>query len=366
MKVTRTGQLAGLALVSALALSACGSGDNTSTTPTATGTPAGTANCAKGSLSAQGSTFQANAELQWAKDYAAACSGATVAYEGTGSGAGKTAFGNGTADFGGTDSLPKDEEQAAADKRCGAGNKGIVTPIVAGAVVLTYNLDGVDKLTLDASTVAKIFSGTITKWNDAAIAALNSGVTLPDTTIVPVHRSDKSGTTKIFSSWLDGNDAADWKLGIDETLTWPGGQSGKGSDGVTSAVGAAKGGITYTELSFAKAQSLKVADIKNNAGTVVTPNAASVSAALATATVDTSKGDIRVKPDYTTKATDAYPLSAPSYVLTCDKGNKSADLLKGYLTYALTDGTAVLDSLGYAPLPDSIATSAKTQVAGLS
>jgi phosphate transport system substrate-binding protein len=361
----RTGSLAGLAMVSAFALTACGSGNNSAATTNPTTSSTGAASCATGSLSGQGSTFQANAELQWAKDYAATCSSATVAYEGTGSGAGKTAFGNGTADFGGTDSLPNAEEQAAADKRCGTGNKGIVTPIVAGAVVLTYNVTGVDKLTLDATTVAKIFEGTVKKWNDPAIAALNSGVTLPSTTIVPVHRNDKSGTTKIFSSWLDKNDPADWKLGASETLTWPGGQSAKGSDGVTSAVAGAKGGITYTELSFAKAQNLKVADIKNAAGTVVTPSGASVSSALKTATVDTSKGDIRITPDYATKTADAYPLAAPSYVLTCDKGNKSAALLKGYFTYALTGGTAVLDGLGYAPLPDAIATPAKAQVATL-
>jgi phosphate transport system substrate-binding protein len=363
VKVSRTGQLAGLVVVSALALTACGSGDNSTVANPSSST--GSAGCATGSLSAQGSTFQANAQLQWAKDFAAKCSGATVAYEGTGSGAGKTAFGNGTADFGGTDSLPKDEEQAAADKRCGTGNKGIVTPIVAGGVVLTYNLEGVDSLTLSATTVAKIFSGTITKWDDAAIKADNSGVTLPSTTIVPVHRNDKSGTTKIFSGWLDANDAADWKLGVDETLTWPGGQSAKGSDGVTGVVAQSKGGVTYTELSFAKAQGLKVAKIKNAAGTAVEPNAASVSSALSTATVDTSKGDIRIKADYATKAADAYPLAAPSYVLTCDKGNKSAALLKAYLTYALTDGTAALDGLGYAPLPDAIATQAKTAVAAL-
>ena len=368
MKVTRSGSLAGLTLVAALALTACSSGNNDNSngnggTPSASSSSS--ASCATGSLSAQGSTFQANAELQWAKDYANACSGATVAYEGTGSGAGKPACGNGTADFGGTDSLPKPEEQAAADKRCGAGNKGIVTPIVAGAVVLTYNLDGVDKLTLDAATVAKIFTGKITTWDDAAIKALNSGVNLPSTKIVPVHRNDKSGTTKIFSGWLDANDKADWTLGVNETLTWPGGQSAKGSDGVTGAVAGAKGGITYTELSFAKAQNLKVADIKNAGGTAVTPSAASVSAALQTATVG-SDGGITVKPDYATKTADAYPLAAPSYVLTCDKGNKNAALLKGYLTYALTGGTAVLDSLGYAPLPDSIATQAKAQIASLS
>lgn len=368
MTVTRTAKLAGLAAVGALALTACSSGNNntSSTTPQASGSASSSTSCATGSLSAQGSTFQANAQLQWSKDFAAKCSGATIAYQGTGSGAGKTAFGNGTADFGGTDSLPKDPEQAAADKRCGTGNKGIVTPIVAGAVVLTYNLKGVDKLVLSPKTAAGIFQGTIKKWDDAAIKADNSGVNLPSIPIVPVHRSDKSGTTKIFSSWLKATAGADWTLGADETLTWPGGQSAKGSDGTTTAVSQSTGGVTYTELSFAKQRSLPFAEIKNQSGAAVTAGGDSVSAALATAKVDTSKGDIRITPDYATTAAAAYPLAAPSYVLTCDKGNKNAALLKAYLTYALTDGKAVLDQLGYAPLPDAINTQATTQVSSLS
>ena len=260
---------------------------------------------------------------------------------------------------------PRTPEQAAADKRCGAGNKGIVTPVVAGAVVLTYNLNGVDKLVLSPKTVAGIFQGKIKKWDDAAIKADNASAKLPSIPIVPVHRSDKSGTTKIFSSWLTATDKADWKLGADETLTWPGGQSAKGSDGTTTAVSQAKGGITYTELSFAKQRSLPFADIKNQSGAAVTPNGASVSAALTTATVDTTKGDIRLTPDYATTTADAYPLSAPSYVLTCDKGNKNAALLKAYLSYALSDGKGVLDGLGYAPLPDAINAQATTQVATL-
>lgn len=364
MKLTRTGQVAGLVIAGALALSACGSGDNTTSTPQASSSSDGTS-CATGSLSAQGSTFQQNAQLQWSKDFQAKCSGAQVAYQGTGSGAGKTAFGNGTADFGGSDSLPKDAEQAAADKRCGAGNKGIVTPVVAGAVVLTYNLDGVDKLVLSPKTVAGIFQGTITKWDDAAVKADNPSASLPGTTIVPVHRTDKSGTTKIFSSWLDKTAGGEWKLGVDETLPWPGGQAAKGSDGTTTAVSQAKGGITYTELSFAKQRSLPSAEVKNQSGAAVAADAASVSAALKTATVDTAKGDIRITPDYATTTAEAYPLAAPSYVLTCDKGNKSAALLKAYLTYVLTDGKAVLDGLGYAPLPDAINAQAVTQVSTL-
>ena len=371
MQVTRTGQLAGLLLTSALALTACGSGDNTSKTtnaatkPSATGGTTADASCATGSLSAQGSTFQANAELQWSKDFAAKCKGAQVAYQGTGSGAGKTAFGNGTADFGGTDSLPKDAEQAAADKTCGTGNKGVVTPIVAGAVVLTYNLQGVDKLVLSAKTAAGLFQGKIKQWDDAAVKADNPSAKLPSIPVVPIHRGEKSGTTKIFSSWLLKNDAADWKLGADETLTWPGGQSAKGSDGTTTTVKQSKGGITYTELSFAAQRGLPIADIVNKSGKAITPSGASVGSALKTAKVDTAKGDVRISPDYATATPDAYPLAAPSYVLTCDKGNKNAALLKAYLTYVLTDGTGVLDKLGYAPLPDEIATQAKAKVAAL-
>jgi len=373
VKVTRTSQVAGLVVVGALALTACGSGNNTSANPkstvtagsTAGSTPGSTAGCATGSLSAQGSTFQGNAELQWSKDFAAKCPGAQVAYQGTGSGAGKSAFGNGTADFGGTDSLPKAPEQAAADTRCGTGNKGVVTPVVAGAVVLTYNLPGVDKLIISAKTAAGIFQGTIKQWDAAEIKADNPGATLPSIPIVTVHRSDKSGTTKIFSSWVKANDAAGWKLGADETLTWPGGQSAKGSDGVTTAVSQSKGGITYTELSFAKQRSLKFADIKNASGAAVAASGTSVSSALASAKVNTSKGDLRITPDYATTAAGAYPLSAPSYVLTCNKGNKNAALLKAYLTYVLGDGKAVLDGLGYAPLPEAISTQAVGQVATL-
>ena len=365
MKVSRSGKLLGLATAGAFALTACGSGNNTTTTSGGTGTTGGTAAayCAKGSLSGQGSTFQLNAELQWIKDYDAKCS-SQIAYQGTGSGAGKTAFGNGTADFGGTDSLPKDPEQKAADTRCGSGNKGVVTPIVAGAVVITYNLAGVDKLVLSPKTVAGMFQGTIKTWDDAAVKADNPDAKLPSIPVVPVHRNDKSGTTKIFSKWLDTNDKADWKLGADETLTWPGGQSAKGSDGVTTAASQSKGGITYTELSFAKQRNLPFADVKNASGKAVTANGDSVSAALKTAKVASANG-VTVSPDYATTTPEAYPLAAPSYVLTCDKGNKNAALLKGFLTYALTDGKGVLDQLGYAPLPDDIASKASAQVAGL-
>ena len=367
----RLARLAGIAVCSALALTACGSsGSSTnadgSSAPASSGGSTGSDGCASGSLAGQGSTFQQNAELQWIADYQKKCSGAQIAYQGTGSGAGKAAFGNGTAAFGGTDSLPKDTEQAAADKVCAPG-KGIVTPIVAGAVVITYNLEGVDKLTLSPEVVAGIFEKKITSWDDDAIKKINDGVNLPSIPIVPVHRTDKSGTTNIFTSWLKADAGSAWTLDSGEVVEWPGGlQSASGSDGVTTAVKQAKGGITYTELSFSKQRNLPDAMIVNPAGKAVEANSDSVSAALETAKVDTAAGDLRVTPDYATDKEAAYPMASPTFILTCDKGNKDPELLKSYFTYALTDGQEVLDSLGYAPLPDSLNTKALDQIKSFS
>jgi phosphate transport system substrate-binding protein len=299
-------------------------------------------------------------------DYQAKCAGSTIAYAGTGSGAGKTSFGNGTVDFAGSDSNLNDTEQTAANTRCGATNYAIQTPITAGAAVLTYNLSGVKNLQLSAATIAGIFQGTITKWDDAAIKADNSGVSLPSTTIVPVHRSDKSGTTNIFSSFLKSNAGSAWTLGAGETLNWPGGQSGNGSTGTTAAVKQADGGITYTELSFAKLNNLPFAKVKNASGAYIEPNGKSVSAGLADATIDTTHKDIRAVVKYDSPNADAYPLSAVSYVITCNAGNKGAALIKGFINYALTDGTGVADGLGYAPLPSAMLSAAKTQVDSIS
>ncbi len=360
--------VAGIAACGAVALSACGSSSTTSASPSSgtSSSSGGSADCATGSLSGQGSTFQQNAQLQWISDYQKKCSGAKIAYQGTGSGAGKAAFGNGTADFGGTDSLPKDTEQAAADKVCSPG-KGVITPIVAGGVVLTFNLQGVDKLTLSPEVVAGIFEKKITSWDDAAIKKINDGVNLPSIPIVPVHRTDKSGTTNIFTSWLKATAGSSWTLDSGEVVDWPGGeQSAQGSDGVTTAVKQAAGGITYTELSFAKQRSLPTALIVNQAGKSVEATGSSVSAALETAKVDTSMGDLRVTPDYATTNDAAYPMASPTFILTCNQGNKNAALLKSYFTYALTDGKAVLDQLGYAPLPDSLNTKALDQIKSFS
>jgi phosphate transport system substrate-binding protein len=356
------GRPAALALAAALATTACGSDDNTGS-PQATGSAS--TSCASGTLTGAGSTFQKNIELQWIKDFTGSCSGLNVGYNGIGSGGGIAQFGEGTVDFAGSDSLMKDDEQAMADTRCGSGNKAIHLPVTAGAIVLTYNLDGVTGLQLAPKTVAGIFTGKITKWDDAAVKADNPSATLPSTAIQAVHRSDSSGSTDVLSKFLDKTGEGAWTLGTGKELSWPGGQAAKGSDGVTNAVKSTPGAITYTELSFAKSTSLPVAKVKNASGAYVEPTGDSVAKALDSATLDESKGDLRVSIDFATSEAAAYPASAVSYVIVCGNGNKNAALLKSYLTFATTTGQANADALGYAPVPSSIAAKLATAVAAI-
>lgn len=349
-----------------LGLTACGSDDNASSGGGSTGVQAGSIPCGTGNITGAGSSFQKNIELQWIKDYTAACAGSQVQYNATGSGAGIQSFGDKQVDFAGSDSLMKDDEQTAADTRCGPGNKAIHMPITAGAIVFTYNLPGVESLKLSPAVVAGIFQGEIKTWNDPKIAADNAGVTLPNTPVQPVHRSDSSGSTDILSQFLDATAKDSWKLGTGKELEWPGGQAAKGSDGVTAAVKSAPGGITYVEQSFSKANSLPEAQVNGGSGEFVAPTGQTVSTALATATPDTSKGDVRVEIDYSKSAPGAYPVSAVTYVITCDKGNTNAAGLKAYLGYAADKGQGSADALGFAPLPAPLAEKVKPLVQGLS
>ncbi len=179
MKLTRSGTAVGLVLAAALSLAACGSDDN----GTVSGAPAG--DCASGSITAAGSSAQKNAVDEWIKAYQGRCSGATINYQPVGSGAGIQQFIAGTVDFAGSDSALKDDERSAADARCKTG-KAIDLPMVTGPIAVAYNLPGVESLVLDAPTIAKIFSGKVTTWNDPAITALNDGVKLPATKIQAV------------------------------------------------------------------------------------------------------------------------------------------------------------------------------------
>ena len=358
----RSTALAGLVAVGALSLTACGS-DNNSSNDTAS-----KIDCASGDLKGAGSTFQKNIVAEWIKDYTASCKDATLDYQGIGSGAGIKQFGEGTIDFAGSDSTMKDDEQAAADATC--GSKAIHLPVTAGGIAVAYNLPGVKDLQLSPKTLAGIFQGTITKWDDAAVKADNSGVTLPSTAITAVHRDDSSGTTKVFSSFLKATAGTDWKLGADKELSWPAGvQGAKGSDGVTQAVAGAEGGITYVEKSFVdNSTTLAAAKVQNSAGKYAELDSGPVSEALAGADTTVDGNDIQVKIDFTKVSGNAYPITAVSYEIACTKGKDAtkAGLLKSFLTYAVGAGQDSAEKNGYAPLPTELAGKVKTAVAALS
>jgi phosphate transport system substrate-binding protein len=344
-----------------MALSACGSDNNSSsTTSSSAGSSASAAtkiDCQKGTLNSSGSTAQANAMSQWIKDYQTACSGATINYGGGGSGQGVTDFTNGQTAFAGSDSPlnPDKGEPAKADARCKTG-KAVDLPMVAGPIAVVDNVQGVSSLTLTPSLLAKIFSGKINTWNDPAIAAANSGVTLPSAKIATVHRSDSSGTTDNFTKYLTAAAATDWTFSHDKQWKATGGQGAKGSDGVSAAVKSTPNTIGYVEFSYATNNSLSYAKIDNGAGAVelTTDN---VAKAVAAATVSGTGDDLSLKLDYATKASGAYPILLVTYEITCVTGLPAdqAALTKSFLSYvASTDGQGKLASLGYAPLPTEI------------
>jgi phosphate transport system substrate-binding protein len=364
VKHQRSGYLAGIALTATLALAACGS-DNTSTGSSADASAAA-GNCSSGSLTAQGSTAQKNAMDEWIKTYQGQCSGAKVDYQGTGSGAGIQAFIAGTADFAGSDSALKEDEQKQADAKCASG-PALNLPMVIGPIAVVYNLDGVDGLQLDASTLAKIFAGKITKWNDPAIAALNSGAKLPSTAIQAVHRSDESGTTDNFTKYLSKTAEADWTYGNAKAWKAPGGTGAAKSDGVASQVKSTPGTIAYVELSFAENSSLQMAKIKNGAGEFTELTGASAGKTIEGAKVTGTGDDLKMDIDYSTSTAGAYPIVLVTYEIACSKGSAKAAAIKGFLTYtASAAGQQALGELGYAPLPDAVRSKVETAVAAIS
>ena len=371
MKVMRTGQLAGLVVVGALALTGCGS-DNNTATPKATGAPStGSSSsaiaCAKGDLKGAGSTFQKNIVAQWIKDYTAPCTGARVDYQGIGSGAGIKQFGSGTIDFAGSDSTMKPDEQSAADARC--GSPAIHLPVTAGGIAIAYNLKGVKDLQLSPKTIAGIFQGTITKWDNKAIKSDNPGATLPSTAITAVHRDDSSGTTSVVSKFLTATAAADWKLGEGKELKWPATVKGAAkSDGVTQAVAGTDGGVTYVETSFVESGGLQAAKVKNGAGEYTALDTQTVTTALGGATLPDSGNDLQVKYDFANTTAGAYPITAVSYEIVCTKAKDAAKqaLLKSFLTYAVGTGQDSAAAAGFAPLPAALVDKVKTSIAALS
>jgi phosphate transport system substrate-binding protein len=387
----RTSRIAATLLTAGalLAAAACGTNKNSTASPTTSApapasaastsasTPAGASSpaapagsapaCGTGSLAAQGSTFQANMETQWSKDFGTLCSGAQINYQATGSGAGITAIGNGTADFAGSDVTMAAADQTKANAAC--GSTAITVPITVGGVAMVYNLKGVTNLNLSTPTIAGIFDGKITKWNDPAIAADNSGTTLPSTPISVFYRNDSSGTTSVFTSFLQQVAGSAWTLGSSKTITFfTSAQGAKGSAGVAAGVTQTEGGITYDEESYAKAQNLPTAMVKGAGSSFTLPTTDNVSKATGEGfTIVGTGNDLAGKMDYT-KMTDGYAISTVSYAILCSKYKDAAkgSLVKSYLYYVVSKGQAAADGLGYAPLPTDLAAKDEASISAVS
>jgi phosphate transport system substrate-binding protein len=359
-------------LVSALILAAtlgatvaaCG-GDATSDGSSTTSASAtnGTAALAA-DLNGAGATFPQPVYVEWIGAFQATQPDVKINYQGVGSGAGIQQFTEQTVDFGASDAFMKAEEITAAEA-ARTGAKVLHIPTVFGAIVLAYNLPGVEGLKLDSDTLANIFLGKITTWDDAAIKALNPDAQLPSTPIQTVHRSDSSGTTNGFTSYLAAVNA-DWQAGPGKgkEVKWLGGVGGKGNDGVAAVVKQTEGAIGYVELAYATQNGMTMAALKNQSGSFIAPSLESTSAAAQGIQIP---ADMNLLPLVSNSANpQAYPIVTSTYILAYDKmpdAGKAA-ALKAFLTWALGDeGNAVATDLGYAPLPADLKSAALKVVA---
>ncbi|MEO6208820.1 MAG: phosphate ABC transporter substrate-binding protein PstS [Gemmatimonadaceae bacterium] len=302
-------------------------------------------------LTGAGATFPYPIYSKWFGDYASK-TGVKINYQSIGSGGGIRQLTEGTVDFGASDAPMTDAELAKA--------KGPILhfPTVLGAVVITYNLAGLDKpLKLNGEAIANIFAGRITKWNDSRIAALNAGAKLPAKDILVVHRSDGSGTTYIFSDYLSAVNTA-WAAapGKGKELSWPVGIGAKGNEGVAGQVKQTEGAIGYTELAYAKQNHLATAAIANQAGEYVEPTIESATAAAAGISAKLPPTtDFRVS-IVNAPGAGAYPITSFTWLLiprTIPSAKKQKQLTD-FLRWYLTQGETSAASLDYAPLPQPL------------
>ena len=361
-----------LAALASLALAACGSSSSSSSSsvPSPSGssssssapspTPSGSSGSA--TINGAGSTFAAPIYQQWGSNLSS--KGLTVNYSAVGSGAGIAQLQAGTVDFAGDDAAVKSSEQAAA--------KGPIAqfPIGFGGITVSYNLSGVKSgLKLDGPTIADIFLGKIKTWNDPAIKALNPGLSLPSTSITVVHRSDASGTTKGFTTFLSDYSPA-WTAAAgkaDKTVKWPTGTGAKGNSGVAAAVKQTGGAIGYVEQAYALQNNFSFAAVKNKAGKFVLPTLAAASAAAAGIAVPANLTISTIN----SPSAGAYPITSQTFLDVykdmCKAGvsQSAASAVKKFITYGLSAGQQVVSQLAYAPLPSALVSKDMAQVSSL-
>ncbi|MDD5362737.1 MAG: phosphate ABC transporter substrate-binding protein PstS [Ignavibacteria bacterium] len=313
-------------------------------------------------INGAGATFPFPLYSKWFDEYSKINKDAKFNYQSIGSGGGIKQVTEGTVDFGATDSPMNAEEMKNAETK--SGTKIYHIPTVLGAVVLTYNLPGLEKpLNLSGENIADIYLGKIKKWNDPKLAKDNPDTKLPDKDITVVFRTDGSGTSYIFTDFLGSiSPEAKEKIGVSKTPKFDIGQGGKGNEGVTGVIKQLEYSIGYVELIYAISNNLKYANVKNPEGEFITPTLESV----------TKAGDVTLSqmPETLTmsiinaKGKGAYPISSYTYLIVYEKNKDEAKgkLIKSFLEWALADGQKFAKDLGYAPLPADLTKKALDKV----
>jgi phosphate transport system substrate-binding protein len=352
------------ALALGLGLSACGAANEEGTSNSSA-----TVDGLSGTLNGAGASSQEAAQQAWQAGFQSANPDVTVNYDPIGSGGGREQFISGGVDFAGSDAYLEDEEGelGQATKRC--GSEPIEVPNYVSPIAVIYNVEGVDDLQLSGETLAKIFAGEITSWDDPAIAEDNPDAKLPSANITAVHRADDSGTTDNFTAYLDSVAKDIWTYG--EVGEWPikKGEAAQGTSGVVAAVKNGSNTIGYADAS--QAGDLGVASVKVGDEFVApSPEAAAKVLEVSPRVEGRAKQDMAFELDRSTSESGAYPIVLASYLLACQTydDQKTADLVKGYLTYVVgPDGQqAAADAAGSAPLADSLQEEALGIIEGIS
>jgi phosphate transport system substrate-binding protein len=301
-----------------------------------------------------GATFPNPMYQKWFSEYHKAHPDIQFNYQSIGSGGGIRQVLAQTVDFGASDGPMTDEQLSQAK------TKILHIPTVMGAVVPAYNVPGVStELKFTPEVLAGIFLGKITTWNDPAIAKANPGISLPNQTIIVVHRSDGSGTTYIFTDYLT-KVSSEWANGPGKgtSVKWPVGLGGKGNEGVAGMIRQMQGGIGYIELIYAVQNKIDYGLVKNPGGTFVKASLESVTAAAAS--VKSMPADFRVSIT-NAPGKDAYPISSFTWLLIPEKSKEAAKgkILADFLTWMVDDGQKMTAELTYAPLPGNVAEKVK-------
>jgi len=358
---TRLTGAAALAAAVALALSSCASNE----APAEGGAASGST--LEGTLNGIGASSQGSAQEAWTKAFQTANTGVTINYSPDGSGAGREAFmaGGQNANFAGSDRALKTDELTGTFGQCADGTKPIDIPAYISPIAMIFQIDGVDELNLDPATAAGIFKGTITKWDDPAITALNPDATMPDAAITAVHRSDDSGTTENFAKYLNTTAESVWDAEPKGVWPYEGGEAAQGTSGVVDAVTGGTNVIGYADAS--RAGDLGVAKIKVGDEFVgFSPEAAAAVVEASPEAEGREENDVVFDLDYTTDAAGVYPIVLVSYLISCQEYEDPAvgELVKAYLGYVTsTEGQQVAaDEAGAAPLSETVAAQVKTAV----